>query len=42
MSPGPTESKKTLTADVKLDNNNLIYDEKVDGIRINKIYGGTF
>lgn len=42
MSPGPTESKKSLTADVKLDNNSLVYDEKVNGIRVNKIYGGTF
>lgn len=42
MSPGPTETKKSLIAEVKLDNNSLGYDEKVDGIRVKKIYGGTF
>lgn len=42
MSPGPSESKKILTADVKIDNSGLIYDEATDTIRINKIYGGTF
>lgn len=42
LSPGPTEAKKILTADVKLDNVGLIHDEAIDAIRINKIYGGTF
>lgn len=42
MSPGPSESKKILTADVKIDNSGLIHDEATDTIRINKIYGGTF
>ena len=42
LSPGPTESKKTLKADVKLDDNSLVYDKDIDAIRVNKIYGGTF
>ena len=42
MSPGPSESKKILTADVKLDNVGLIQDPEIDAIRIAKIYGGTF
>lgn len=42
LSPGPTETKKILTADVKIDNIGLIHDDSIDAIRINKIYGGTF
>ena len=42
LSPGPTESKKILKADVKLDKDNLVYDGEIDAIRINRIYGGTF
>ena len=42
LSPGPSESKKILTADVKLDNSSLTYDESIDAIRVSKIYGGTF
>lgn len=33
---------KSLKADVKLDNMSLVYDDEVGGIRVNKIYGGTF
>lgn len=42
MSPGPSETKKILTADVKLDNVGLIQDPEIDAIRVAKIYGGTF
>ena len=42
ISPGPSESKKILTADVKLDGVGLIQDPEIDAIRIAKIYGGTF
>lgn len=31
-----------LKAEVKLDNQSLLYDPTVGGIRVNKIYGGTF
>lgn len=35
-------SNRTISAEVKIDNSSLIYDSEIDGIRINKIYGGTF
>lgn len=36
------ESNNTLKADIKLDNQSILYDSTIDGIRVNKIYGGTF
>lgn len=42
LSPGASETKKILTADVKIDNVGLVYDESIDAIRVNTIYGGTF
>ena len=31
-----------ISAEVNLDGSSLIYDPEVSGIRVNKIYGGTF
>lgn len=33
---------KTIKADVKIDGESIIYDNSIDKIRVNKIYGGTF
>lgn len=35
-------TEKILKADVKIDNQSLVFDEEAGGIRVNKIYGGTF
>lgn len=42
ITPSESDSKKNLTADVKVDGESLVYDSSVDAIRVNKIYGGTF
>lgn len=42
LEPSIVPSEKILKADVNLDNQSLIYDNDIKGIRVNKIYGGTY
>lgn len=36
------EDNNTLVANVKIDNESIIFDDDLGKIRVNKIYGGTF
>lgn len=42
LEPAEVSNEKILKADVNLDNQSLIYDDNIKGIRVNKIYGGTY